>query len=138
MQRFEVAPSNVFRERALYEVFSANTFLREAAIDRDFEVPRLPIDSGYLSFNATNSMVSCYGPALYYKNHKNYAGATSPGTCTVSGAANGCLPTGDLGLWSATNGSNGEACAAAKMNSKMFSTGFTSPSRPRPAPASQS
>ena len=36
MQRFEVAPSEVFRQRAQYEVFSANTFLREAAIDRDF------------------------------------------------------------------------------------------------------
>ena len=57
MERFEVAPASVFRERAKYEVYSANTFLRESAIARDFAVPRLPVDSGYLSFDATTSMV---------------------------------------------------------------------------------
>ncbi len=57
MQRFEVAPASVFLQRAAYEVYSANTFLRESAIARDFPVPRLPIDSGYLSFDATTSMV---------------------------------------------------------------------------------
>ncbi|MFN0128992.1 MAG: filamentous hemagglutinin family protein [Verrucomicrobiales bacterium] len=57
MQRFEVAPADVFLQRAQYEVYSANTFLREAAISRDFAVPRLPVDSGQLAFNATTSMV---------------------------------------------------------------------------------
>jgi filamentous hemagglutinin len=57
MQRFEVAPSSVYLQRAQYEVYSANSFLREAAVARDFAVPRLPVDSGQLSFNATTSMV---------------------------------------------------------------------------------
>ncbi len=57
MERFEVAPADVFLQRAEYEVYSANSFLREAAVARDFRVPRLPVDSGQLSFNATTSMV---------------------------------------------------------------------------------
>jgi len=57
MQRFEVAPPDVFLQRAQYEVYSANSFLRDAAVARDFPVPRLPVDSGQLSFNATTSMV---------------------------------------------------------------------------------
>lgn len=56
MQRFEVAPAEVVRERAEYLDFYANAFLRKAAASRDFAVPRLPVDSGYLSFSATNTM----------------------------------------------------------------------------------
>jgi hypothetical protein len=35
---------------------------------------------------------------------------------------NGCLPTGDLGLWDAEESGTGEACTAAKMNSLVLST----------------
>lgn len=56
MQRFEVAPAEVVRQRAEYLDFYANAFLRKAAASRDFAVPRLPVDSGYLSFSATNTM----------------------------------------------------------------------------------
>ncbi len=57
MQRFEVAPASVFRQRSTYEVYAANTFLKEASESRDFPVPRLPVDSGYLSFNATQNLI---------------------------------------------------------------------------------
>ena len=57
MERFEVASSRVVRERAEYVDFYANAFLRSAAASRDFAVPRLPVDSGYLSFSSTNAMV---------------------------------------------------------------------------------
>ena len=52
------------------------------------------------------SGVSCYGPALYYFEHPDGSGGS-----TVKQ-----LPTGDLGIWTSTEGSAGEACAAAKMN----------------------
>jgi len=54
--RFEVAPSATVRARADYRDFSANTFLRQAAIDRNLAIPRLPIDAGYLSFTASGMM----------------------------------------------------------------------------------
>lgn len=56
MQRFEVATAEVFRERAEYADFRANSFLRKAAVTRGFDAPRLPVDSGYLAFNATAAM----------------------------------------------------------------------------------
>ena len=61
MQRFEVAPSSVYFQRAQYDVSTANVFLREAAGARGFAAPRLPGDSGQLSFNATTSMVLAGG-----------------------------------------------------------------------------
>jgi filamentous hemagglutinin family protein len=54
--RYEVASSKVIRSRAEYQDFMANTFLKDAAINREFAVPRLPVDSGYLSFSSTASM----------------------------------------------------------------------------------
>jgi filamentous hemagglutinin family protein len=56
MQRFEVASAGTFRERAEYVDFTANTFLRKAAVSRDLAPPRLPVDSGYLSFSSTAAM----------------------------------------------------------------------------------
>ncbi len=58
----------------------------------------------------------CYGPMLYYKNHPDF-GTTGdipppPGATT----ANGLLPGGDLGIWSATNVGSDEACTASKVN----------------------
>lgn len=54
--RFEVAPAAIVRQRSQYQELLANTFLREAAIAREFAVPRLPIDAGYLSFTANSAM----------------------------------------------------------------------------------
>jgi filamentous hemagglutinin len=56
MVRLEVAPASVMRQRAEYQDYFANAFLRDAAIARDFTPPRLPIDSGYLAFSATAAM----------------------------------------------------------------------------------
>lgn len=47
--------------------------------------------------------ISCYGPTLNYANHAN-------------DSSSGQLPSGDLGIWSATEGTEGEACASAQMN----------------------
>lgn len=55
----------------------------------------------YASGNA-----NCYGPVLNYANHPD------------GGGGSGQLPSGDLGLWDATEAS-GEACAAAELNSRM-------------------
>lgn len=53
---FEIASAKVFRARAEYQDLLANTVLREAAISREFTVPRLPVDAGHLSFSSTTSM----------------------------------------------------------------------------------
>lgn len=52
--------------------------------------------------------VNCYGPNLDYQNHPDGA------------PAEGDLPTGDLGIWTASE--NGEACVAAKINSLINAT----------------
>ena len=56
MQRFEVAAADVVRTRAEYVDLIANTFLRKSAVSRDITPPRLPVDSGYLSFSSTAAM----------------------------------------------------------------------------------
>jgi len=53
---FEVATSKVLRARAEYQDLLANTVLREAASSREFSVPRLPLDAGYLAFSSTANM----------------------------------------------------------------------------------
>ncbi len=68
ISRFEIAPASAFRARAEYQDYSANVFLRQAAINRNLPIPRLPIDSGYLSFTASTMMslqgqVSSLAPA---------------------------------------------------------------------------
>lgn len=66
---------------------------------------------------------SCFGPMLYYVNHPNstyqdsnsvHDNLTNPNFDDNDFE----LPTGDLGLWTATE-ANGTACAAAKMNSEI-------------------
>ena len=57
MERFEIAPGSVVRERAEYQELLANNFLRKAAESRGFEAPRLPVDAGYLSLGATDTML---------------------------------------------------------------------------------
>jgi hypothetical protein len=50
----------------------------------------------------------CYGPSLNYANHPDAGGGQSD---------DGTLPSGDLGIWTVTEESTGEACVAAKLNS---------------------
>jgi filamentous hemagglutinin len=54
--RFEIASAKVFRERAEYQELLGNTFLRESAIAKEFVIPRLSVDSGYVSFSSTADM----------------------------------------------------------------------------------
>ena len=54
--RFEIASAAVVRQRSQYQELLANTFLRDAAVAREFAVPRLPVDAGYLSFTANTAM----------------------------------------------------------------------------------
>ncbi len=56
ISRFEIAPGSTVRARADYRDFSANAFLKQAAIDRNLAIPRLPIDAGYLAFTASTMM----------------------------------------------------------------------------------
>lgn len=56
LSSFEVAPASVVRDRALYIDYSANTFLKQAAIDNGRAAPRLPIDSGRLLFDSTRQI----------------------------------------------------------------------------------
>ena len=56
LSSFEVDPASVVRSRALYLDYSANNFLKQAAIDNGETPPRLPIDSGHLVFDATRQM----------------------------------------------------------------------------------
>lgn len=53
---FEVASRPVVRTRAQYDDYSANTFLRNSAINNNAAVPRLPVDAGQLVFSAIQAM----------------------------------------------------------------------------------
>ncbi|HEY8903776.1 MAG TPA: filamentous hemagglutinin family protein [Chthoniobacterales bacterium] len=54
--QFEVVPENVIRTRATYEDYFATSFLRKSAKALGTTVPRLPLDSGHLIFEAATSL----------------------------------------------------------------------------------
>ncbi len=55
--RFQVESENVFRDRADYRVYSANSFLKTRAAELDLDsVQRLPIDSGNLLFRGVEAL----------------------------------------------------------------------------------
>ncbi|RFC46003.1 MAG: Filamentous hemagglutinin family outer membrane protein [Verrucomicrobia bacterium] len=56
IQSFEVASNAVVNGRAEYQLFMANSYLRDAAISRDLPAPRLPLDAGSLGFSSTASL----------------------------------------------------------------------------------
>jgi len=72
---------------------------------------------------------SCYGPSLAFVNHPDAVLAAGPvfdnsswcPTYEAGNAADGCLPSGDLGIWSPTEPGTGEACTAATMNAQLMS-----------------
>lgn len=72
-----------------------------------------------IKFQSFSKTISCYGPNLVYTNHPNSGGgggAGGGGTDPNCPTGASCLPGGDLGLWSASEGSASEACSAAQMN----------------------
>ncbi|MCB9094382.1 MAG: hypothetical protein H6621_04860 [Halobacteriovoraceae bacterium] len=62
------------------------------------------------NLNGFSGSADCYGPQVNYANHPDGVGGS------------GNLPTGDLGLWEATEGATTEACAAAQINTLMTTT----------------
>lgn len=58
-------------------------------------------------FAADTNDAACYGPQLLIANHPD-SDITQPD-----------LPTGDLGLWTETEGESGDACAVAQLNARM-------------------
>jgi hypothetical protein len=70
-----------------------------------------PTSESDCSFNLdlapTFENATCYGPQLTYTGHPD--GSPNSGT----------LPSGDVGLWEATESTTGEACAAAQINARM-------------------
>lgn len=64
-------------------------------------------------FYTQHGNANCYGPKLFYDNHPDGADGPVMGSDLWS-----ALPTGDLGIWQATEGAS-EACAAAQLNAQM-------------------
>ena len=58
------------------------------------------------AFGRRLQLTACYGPTMRYTDHPDGAPGNS-----------GMLPQGDLGIWSETEGTSGEVCAAAELNS---------------------
>jgi hypothetical protein len=56
LSSFEVDPQSVVLARAEYDPSSANNFLSQSAQTQKLAIPRLPVDSGQLVFNATQSL----------------------------------------------------------------------------------
>ncbi|MFN8369786.1 MAG: hypothetical protein U0T83_04070 [Bacteriovoracaceae bacterium] len=76
------------------------------------------------SISSSVEDTSCYGPALDYSNHPNATSYDANSTlASNSEQDDGRLPTGDLGLWSATDTNSSSACAAAKVNSLVSGIG---------------
>lgn len=65
-------------------------------------------------FPTTINNPTCYGPNLTYQSHPDGADGSNCG-----GASYPCFPSGDLGIWTATE--SGEACASAKLNQTLGS-----------------
>jgi filamentous hemagglutinin family protein len=57
LERFEISSGSVVRKYSEYADFKANETLKNAAIKRELNIPRLPVDSGYLSFSSSGSML---------------------------------------------------------------------------------
>ncbi|MBV1882036.1 MAG: hypothetical protein KUG82_10400 [Pseudomonadales bacterium] len=55
----------------------------------------------------------CYGPYLPFQHHPDVSSSSS------DDVRDGELPSGDLGLWTVTEGTTDEACAAAELNARM-------------------
>ena len=58
----------------------------------------------------------CFGPRIYYSNHPDAGMNVNPPI-----DLNGQIPGGDLGIWSSTDSSGNQACAAAELNDLLSS-----------------
>jgi filamentous hemagglutinin len=56
LDTFELLTPSVINGRSEYKIYSANSYLKEGAVSRGLNVPRLPQDAGQIILTATNSM----------------------------------------------------------------------------------
>lgn len=71
-------------------------------------IAETPPASCAISLNMQNSgRANCYGPSVNYVDHE------------FDGVTSGTWPGGDLGIWTDTEASSGEACVAAQLNQQM-------------------
>ncbi|MDD5200596.1 MAG: filamentous hemagglutinin N-terminal domain-containing protein, partial [Terrimicrobiaceae bacterium] len=87
--QFEVAPAAVVRSRAQYDDFFANAFLRQSARAVGAKIPRLPIDSGHLVFQAVSAM-TLHGTVNALPPDKGigaYIDISSPGDILITDGA---------------------------------------------------
>lgn len=101
---FEVTPSSVLRERAQYDDYSANVFLAASASALGVKRPHLPTDSGYLSFQATQSM-SLLG---------------NVDSASITGGRGSSIDISTPGDIVVTNGGAGENPGAVTLNAKAL------------------
>jgi filamentous hemagglutinin len=96
---FEIAPFKVVRARAEYVDLLANNVLKQAALSRELGVPRLPEDSGYLSFSATANLALAgqVSSISLGKGRGSLIDINSPGNILINSTGTGGM-AGDLVL----------------------------------------
>lgn len=100
---FEIASPDVFRNRARYDDFTANLFMRESALALNVLPQLLPADSGHLVFQATEKMRLnglVRGQSLS-GGRGAFVDISSPGTIVITGP--GERPTENRIVLSAAN-----------------------------------
>ena len=85
--------------------------LIEAVLNGDTTVSLATVLDLEALFGRAAVNASCYGPSVAYASHQDSAGGTG----------SGLLPTGDLGLWVATESASGEPCAVAQVDRRVDS-----------------
>ena len=92
-----------------YEIGTSELFdLLSSATDAEDEVE-------FDQLLNVNSDADCYGPYLPFEHHPDVSSTAS------DDVRDGELPSGDLGLWTVTEGDTDEACAAAQLNARLQS-----------------
>jgi hypothetical protein len=79
-------------------------------LDGDTGVPLAAMVDLPALFGANGTDAGCYGPQVLYASHQD--GAT--------GSESGQLPSGDVGLWLATDAASGQPCAVAQMGKRVL------------------
>ncbi len=103
-----VPASRAHAAEAMESEVKAQAVVIEKVLNGDTSVSLASVlDLGRLFIGSNNA--SCYGPTLAYSSHQDASGGMP---------AAGTLPSGDLGLWTATQGAT-QPCIAAQPNSRV-------------------
>jgi len=73
--------------------------------------PRAGVGFNADKFLKTPVNAGCYGPSVLYQGHPDWVAGTP--------AADGTLPSGDVGIWSTVDTATDWACAAAQLDARM-------------------